>query len=217
MYRLYSYLLAAECSMCVLLVIMSYLPSAIRNPLNHIISKLSVPMSGQIIVGIGVILLAAFVDSYLKAQRHTHPETDGWKDKMEHSNKRLRAERNIYISAGCMFAFIVMCQLWALIKRVTDLEDSIQKKETNHEFLKKQIERNQAFQKEMAKDDQSLDTASADDLRKQVKMLKEQNKLMEEQLEAKLTSAASAAAAEVSASDVDTSGLRSRPAAKKKE
>ena len=60
---------------------------------------------------------SALVDSYLKAQKHTHPETDGWKDKMDHSNKRLRAERNIYISAGCMFAFVVMCQLWALVKR----------------------------------------------------------------------------------------------------
>jgi hypothetical protein len=57
------------------------------------------------------------VDSYLKAQKHTHPVTDGWKDKMEHSNKRLRAERNIYISAGCMFSFVVMCQMWSLIKR----------------------------------------------------------------------------------------------------
>ena len=35
-----------------------------------------------------------------------------WKDKMEHTHKRLRAERNIYISAGCLFGFFVLCQLW---------------------------------------------------------------------------------------------------------
>jgi hypothetical protein len=193
------------------LVLLSVLPAAVRNPLKHVISKLDLPYAGQIGAAIGIALLAALVDSYLKAQKHTHPVTDGWKDKMEHSNKRLRAERNIYISAGCMFAFVVMCQLWALIKRVTDLEYASQQKDTNHNLLKKQIESNEKFKKEMAKDDKSLDAKSAEELRSQVKMLKDQNEMLQEQLEDKL------AATAVNDSSSSSAGLRSRPAAKKAE
>ena len=33
----------------------------------------------QVITAVGVALMAALVDSILKAQKHTHPDTDGWK------------------------------------------------------------------------------------------------------------------------------------------
>lgn len=44
----------------------------------------------------------------------------------------------------------------------------MQKKETNHSLLKKQIEANEKFKKELDKSDKSLDAASADELRNQV-------------------------------------------------
>jgi len=128
---------------------------------------------------------------------------------MEHSNKRLRAERNIYISAGCMFAFVVLCQIWSLIARVTDLEAEALKKETNHNLLKKQIESNKKFQEELSKD---IDTASADDLRKQLRRLTEQNASLQARLEEFESAAASAENDSAAAS-----GLRSRPAAGKKK
>ena len=36
-------------------------------------------LPAQVITAVGVALMAALVDSILKAQKHTHPETDGWK------------------------------------------------------------------------------------------------------------------------------------------
>jgi len=40
------------------LMLISVLPSAVRNPLKHIISKLDVPYAGQAIMAVGVALLA---------------------------------------------------------------------------------------------------------------------------------------------------------------
>ena len=47
MYRVYSYLLTAECTMCLMLIFISFLPRAARNPIKHIISKLELPYGGQ--------------------------------------------------------------------------------------------------------------------------------------------------------------------------
>merc|ERR1712216_398779 len=95
MFWLYSYLLTAECGLCILLMLIAYMPRVIRNPLKHVISKLDVPFSGQVLTAFGIALLAALVDSCLKAKKHTHPDTDGWKDKMEHTAKR-RGQSAIY-------------------------------------------------------------------------------------------------------------------------
>ena len=50
MYRFYSYLLTAECAMCFLLVLISFLPRVARNPIKHIISKLDMPYGGQVVL-----------------------------------------------------------------------------------------------------------------------------------------------------------------------
>ena len=129
-------------------------------------------------------MLAALVDSCLKAKKHTHPETDGWKDKMEHTAKRLRAERNIYISGGTMFAFVVLCQLWVMIKRVSDLEADLTKMDNNHNLLKKQIAGNQQFQQALTDQDDggAMTGEEAADLRAKVQMLQEENERLSEQL-----------------------------------
>ena len=59
---------AYVCSLTQLLMLIAFLPSIIRNPLKHIISKLELPMSRELLVACGVVLLAALVDSYLKAK-----------------------------------------------------------------------------------------------------------------------------------------------------
>jgi len=48
MYRVYSYLLTAECTMCLLLVLISFLPRSARNPIKHVISKMELPYGGQV-------------------------------------------------------------------------------------------------------------------------------------------------------------------------
>lgn len=50
MYRFYSYLLTAECAMCFLLVLISFLPRVARNPIKHIVSKLDMPYGGQVVL-----------------------------------------------------------------------------------------------------------------------------------------------------------------------
>ena len=40
------------------LVLLSFLPAAVRNPLKHVISKLDLPYAGQIGAAIGIALLA---------------------------------------------------------------------------------------------------------------------------------------------------------------
>ncbi|EKX43782.1 hypothetical protein GUITHDRAFT_163753 [Guillardia theta CCMP2712] len=178
MYALYSYMLFGECAVCAVLMALSFAPSFIKRPMKSAIQSVQVPFSREIIVGFGVILVAAFADSYLKATKHRHPHTDGWKDKMEHQNKRLRAERNIYISFGCMFIFLVVCQLWSLIKRVTELEEKVARDEKLHEVYKKQVEGNEKFRKKLEgdKDADEQDTAS------ELQRLKEENERLKEKL-----------------------------------
>ena len=83
-----------------------------------------------------------------------------------------------------MFAFVVLCQLWVMIKRVSDLEADLTKMDNNHNLLKKQIAGNQQFQQALTDQDDggAMTGEEAADLRAKVQMLQEENERLSEQL-----------------------------------
>jgi hypothetical protein len=87
--------------------------------------KLNSPLLGQAATFCVVVLAACFAESVRNASKHRHHHddghADGLKDKLFHDNKRLRAERNAYLSFGSLFLALVLSQLWVLLKRVIDL------------------------------------------------------------------------------------------------
>jgi hypothetical protein len=71
-------------------------------------------------------LSLSFAESLRVANRHYQPHVDEHhridkEMKLEHQNKRLRAERNAYLSFGALFMALVISQLWSLLNRVIDL------------------------------------------------------------------------------------------------
>eukprot|EP00286_Rhodomonas_abbreviata_P021961 CAMPEP_0181309720 /NCGR_PEP_ID=MMETSP1101-20121128/12169_1 /TAXON_ID=46948 /ORGANISM="Rhodomonas abbreviata, Strain Caron Lab Isolate" /LENGTH=90 /DNA_ID=CAMNT_0023416233 /DNA_START=256 /DNA_END=524 /DNA_ORIENTATION=- len=69
------------------------------------------------------------------------------KDKMFHDNKRLRAERNSYICFGCLFLFLVLVQLWVLLKKFILLQKEGELKDSKIvrlQALEKQVKNNQS-------------------------------------------------------------------------
>ena len=72
--------------------------------------SVSSPFLGHLTVIVVVALTACFVESIRTAAKHKHDahhDNDGLKDKLFHDNKRLRSERNTYISFGCLFLVLV--------------------------------------------------------------------------------------------------------------
>ncbi|KAJ1476885.1 hypothetical protein T484DRAFT_1823302 [Baffinella frigidus] len=86
------------------------------------------------------VLAAQFAHSLHEGNKHRHVETEKLSDKFFHDAKRLRAERNTYITFGAMFMFLVLCQLWVIIKRTLQLEEQIEKKDLVFAAFKKQVE-----------------------------------------------------------------------------
>jgi hypothetical protein len=87
--------------------------------------QLNSPLLGQGATFCVIVLAACFLESMRMAGKHRHHHddghADGLKDKLFHDNKRLRAERNAYLSFGSLFLALVLSQLWVLLKRVIDL------------------------------------------------------------------------------------------------
>mmetsp|Transcript_18015 Transcript_18015/g.27905 ORF Transcript_18015/g.27905 Transcript_18015/m.27905 type:complete len:219 (-) Transcript_18015:1663-2319(-) len=142
-YHLVYWLLQAELGTVLLLMLFSFLPGFIRRPVRGLITGLSIPFMRQILISVGVGLAALLAESIRTASEHSFKKHDfdgTVKDKMHHDLKRLRAERNSYIAFGCLFSFLVICQIWALMKKMIDLEDQMERKEKVYGALKKQIE-----------------------------------------------------------------------------
>jgi len=123
-YHLVYWLLQAELGTVLLLMLFSFLPGFIRRPVRGLITGLSIPFMRQILISVGVGLAALLAESIRTASEHSFKKHDfdgTVKDKMHHDLKRLRAERNSYIAFGCLFSFLVICQIWALMKKMIDL------------------------------------------------------------------------------------------------
>jgi hypothetical protein len=94
-------------------------------PIKNLMKRLNSTLLGQMTTFCVIILALCFVQSIRDAGKHRHHHddghADGLKDKLFHDNKRLRAERNSYLSFGSLFLALVLSQLWVLLNRVIDL------------------------------------------------------------------------------------------------
>ena len=90
--------------------------------------QLNSPFLGQLTMFFILILTLCFAESLRNSMKHGHhnhnPHDDARilaENRLSRENKRLRAERNSYLSFGALFMALIISQLWTLLKRVIAL------------------------------------------------------------------------------------------------
>ena len=68
-----------------------------------------------------LVLAMCFAGSIHMASKHRQEDAYGHDNNLLNDSKRLRAERNSFLSFGSLFLALVLSQLWALLKRVIEL------------------------------------------------------------------------------------------------
>ena len=94
-------------------------------PIKNAMKNLNSPFLGRAAAVYVFFLALCFAGSIHMASQHRkhHDDASGYEGqgKLLNDSKRLRAERNSFLSFGSLFLALVLSQLWVLLKRVIDL------------------------------------------------------------------------------------------------
>jgi len=138
------YLFNFEVAVCCLLMSLGYMPQFILKPIRSFVTGVHIPKAQEIGTAVIVGLIALLVESVRKGSKHAHHHTDDFKEKLMTDIKRFRAERNSYIAFGCLFLFLLIWQIWVLLKKLINSEDEKERQDKVHGALLKQMKNKDA-------------------------------------------------------------------------